>query len=110
MGIDVDGHVDPVQQLGQALERETHHGAADVVGVVVGDQHPGQPHAVGLEGVQQGPGGVGRVDHHRVAGLAITDQVGEVAHLGGDRVARGEVPAGEQLAEVQAVFGCRWKP
>ena len=104
MGVDVDRHADPLQQLGQALELEAHHRAADVVGVVVGDQHPGQVHAVGFEGVEQVVGGVGRVDDDAVAGLAVADQVGEVAHLLGDHVAGGEVAAGQQLPEVQTVL------
>ena len=103
MGIDVHGHFGALEQLGQALEGEAHHGAADVVGVVVGDQHARQVHAVVLERVEQIAGGIGRVDHHGVAGLAITDEVGEVAHLLGHDVAGGEIPAGEQLAEVQTV-------
>ena len=103
MGVDVHRHTDPLQQFGQSLEGEAHHRAADVVGVVVGDQHAGQVHAVGLEGVEQIAGGVGGVDHHRLAGLAVTDEVGEVAHLLGDHVAGGEVAAGQQLPEVEAV-------
>ena len=35
----------------------------------------------------------------------VADQVDEVDHLPGDRVAGGEVPAGQQLAEVEAVVG-----
>ena len=101
MGVDVHRDADPLQQLGKSLELEAHHRPADVVGVVVGDQHPGQPHPVGLEGVEQIAGGVGGIHHHRVAGLPVADQVGEVAHLLSYRVGSGEVAPGEQLAEVE---------
>ena len=44
---------------------------------------------------------VGRVDDHRLAGLAVADQVDEVDHLAGQRVVAGDVAPGEQLAEVE---------
>ena len=52
MSIDVHGHADPLQQFGEALEFEAHHRSADVIGVVMGDQHSGQFHPVGFEGVE----------------------------------------------------------
>ena len=103
MGVDVHRHADALQQFGQALELEAHHRTADVVGVVVGDQHAGQVHAVGLQRVDQVAGGVGRVDDHGVAGLPVADQVGEVAHLLGDHVAGREIATREQLPEVEPV-------
>ena len=42
-------------------------------------------------------------EHELEIGLAIADEVGEVAHLLGHDVAGGEIAAGEQLAEVQTV-------
>src|SRR5271156_6573723 len=60
--------------------------------------------AVRLQRVDQLAGRVSGIDDHAVTGLPITDQVGEVAHLRRDRVALGEVAAGEQLAEVQSVL------
>ena len=48
---------------------------------------------------------VRRVDDQRLAGLPVADEVHEVHHLAGDRVVGGEVAAGEQLAEVEAVVG-----
>ena len=75
-----------------------------MVRVVVGDQHAGKMQAIGLEGVDQIAGRVSGIDDHAVTGLPVTDQVGEVAHLRRDRVALGEVAAGEQLAEVQSVL------
>ena len=99
----MDRHVHPLQQLGQALELEAHHRTSDVVWVVVGDQYAGEPHPVGLQCVEQIASGVGRVDYHCLASLLVADQVSEVAHLLGDHVTSGVVPAGEQLAEVEAV-------
>ena len=77
-----------------------------MVGMMVGDQHPRQCHAVSGEGVEQVTGGVGRVDDDRLGRLPVTDEVGEVAHLLGDGIAGGEVTAGEQLSEVETVVGC----
>ena len=56
-----------------------------------------------VEHVEQALDVVGGVDHDRLAGLAIADEVDEVDHLAGDRIRAGEVATGEQLAEVQAV-------
>ncbi len=103
MGIYVHGHTRSLQQLGQALELKAHHRAADMIGVVMGDQHPGQVHAVGLERVDQVAGGVRRIYHYAVSGISIADQVGEIAHLCRDHVAGGEIATGEQLTEVQPV-------
>ena len=52
--------------------------------------------------VEQVPDAVGRVDQQGLAVLAVTDQIGEVDHLGRERIADGEVASGEQLAEIQA--------
>lgn len=40
VGVDVHGHTDPLQQLGEPLELEAHHRTAHVVGMMMGDQHP----------------------------------------------------------------------
>lgn len=106
MGIDVNRDADPLQQLCEALEFESHHRPAHMIGVVMRHQHAGQSHAVAFDGVEQIAGGVGRVDHHGVAGLPVTDQIREIAHLGGHRVPDREIASGEQLAEIQPVgFG-----
>jgi hypothetical protein len=99
----VHGHAGPLQQLGEPLQLEAHHRPADMVRVVMGDQHAGQVHAVGLDSVDQVACGVGRVDDDGVAGFAVADEVGEVAHLRRDHVACREVAAREQLPKVQAV-------
>ena len=72
-----------------------------MVGVVVRRQHPGDPHAVGRRGVEQVVDRVRRIDEQALAGRPVADQVGEVDHLRGERVADREVAAGEQLAEVE---------
>ena len=54
------------------------------------------------------PHGVRGVDDERLALLAVADEVREVDHLPGDRVVGGEVAAGEQLAEVQAIVRSWW--
>ena len=47
VALHVDRAVDPLQQVGDALDRVAHHRSADVIGVVVRGQHAGDPHAVG---------------------------------------------------------------
>ncbi len=56
-----------------------------------------------VEDVEEIVDGVGRVDDHRLAGRPVADQVDEVDHLPGELVTNGEVAAGQQLPEVQAV-------
>ena len=74
-----------------------------MVGMVMGNQHPRQVHAVGLDRVEQIACCVGRVDHQAGPGLPVADQVREIAHLRRKPVTLGEVPPGEQLAKVQPV-------
>ena len=73
---------------------------------MMGDQDSGQRHAVSFESVEQIACRIGRVDHHRVTGLPVTDEIGEVAHLLRDDVIGGEVTAGKQLPEVETVGRC----
>ena len=105
----VDRAVGASKQSCHAFDRVPHHRTADVVGVIMGGQNAGAAHPVGLDRVEQIVHGVGRVDQHALAGAAIADRVDEVHHLGGDRVAHGEVPSGEELAEVELlrIHGCR---
>jgi hypothetical protein len=80
-----------------------HHRSTDVVGVIVRGQRADDAHAVAGGGVDDLLDGVGGVDHHRLSGRAITDQVREVHHLGRDGVAGREVAAREQTAEVKTL-------
>ena len=89
--------------MGDPLDAQAHHLPAHVIGVVVGREHTGESHPVGAQDLDELVDPVGRVDHHGLAGLAITDEVGEVDHLLGDPIGASEVATGEQLAEVQAI-------
>ena len=103
VGLNMDRHVDAVEQGGDALELEAHHGAAHVIGVVVRSEYARAAHAVGLDRVDQAVDVVGRIDQDGVTGLAIADRVDEVDHLAGDRVVLGEISPGQQLTEVEAI-------
>ena len=105
VALDVDGHRVECEQLTHATDLVAHHVAADVVLVVVRDQRPGDLHAVGGGDVEDAPHVVSGVDDHGLAGLAVADQVDEVDHLPGQRVAAGDVAPREELAEVEPV-GC----
>ena len=74
-----------------------------MVGVMVRRQDSREPHAILGQDAQEVGDPVRRIDGDRLAGLAVADQVHEVDHLGCYGVVVGEVPAGEQLAEVQAI-------
>ena len=53
----------------------------DVVGVVVRLEHAHDPHARPLGRREVGLDRVGGVDHHRLAGRLVTDQVGRAAEI-----------------------------
>ena len=89
------------EQRGDALDREAHHVPADMVGVVVGGEHAGEAHPVGVEELDQLVDAIGRVDRDRLTRRPVAEQVHEVDHLAGDRVAGREVAAREQLPEVE---------
>jgi len=95
--------VGQLQQPADPHDREAHHVAADVVGVVVGGEDAGEAHPVGGQDVEDLAGGVGRVDRHRLAGLPVADQVDEVQHLAGDRIGPGDVAPGQELSEIEAI-------
>ena len=91
------------EEVGEAFDGPAAEIAADVILVVVRDEHVGEVQAVGLDELEQLAHAVRRVDGDRVAGLAVADDVDEVHHLLRDLIRRREVAAGEQLAEVEAV-------
>ena len=62
VALDVDGHLDPLEQGGRPLDGPPGHGPPQVVGVEVGAEHPHAAHAVGRQEVQQLADAVGRVD------------------------------------------------
>lgn len=114
--LQMDRHVDPVEQTGDAIDLVTHHVPADVVGVIVGSEHADEAHLVCLQDVEQVTNVVGRVDDDGFTGLPIPDEVTEVDHLSSDQIPGREVSAAEQLAEVEASIHVRtlgsigWRP
>jgi hypothetical protein len=106
-GLYVDRAVDLVEQRGDAIDREAHHGTPDMVGVVVGRQHTGDGHVVRSGNVDELTGGVRRVDENTLTGRSVADRVDEVDHLLGQLVALRKVTAGQELTEVETiVFRC----
>ena len=103
VGLDVDRHLHLLEQRADPLERPAAHLPAEMIRMEVGAQHTGESHAVGRQDVEQVLHGVGGVDRHRLAGLAVADQIDEVDHLAGHHVALGEVATGEQLPEIEPV-------
>ena len=102
--LEMDRHVGVLQQIGDPGDVVAHHVPADVVGVVVGTEHTGAGHAIRVENGHKACDVIGRINDHRFPGLAITDQVGEVHHLLGDHVVRGEVTAAQELSEIETIF------
>ena len=91
------------KELACPLDRVAHEIAADVIGVVVGDERAGDAHAVGRRGLDELAHAVSGVDDQRVAGFPVADEVREVDHLPGDGIVACEVASREQLAEVQTL-------
>ncbi len=103
----MDRALDTFEQCGDALDRVSHHRAADVVGVIMGHERPGHRHPVVADRGDQIVDRVGRVDEQALAGAAVADGVDEVDHLLGQRVVGGEIAPREQLAEIQIGFAHR---
>ncbi len=99
----VNWHVDPLEKLSDAVDLVTHHGAADMIGVIVRSERAGECHPIRLEDVDQGVCVIGRIDDDGLAGRSVADEVREVDHLLRDRVGGGEISARQQLAEVDAI-------
>ncbi len=100
--LQVHRHIDSLEQLGDAIDRVTHHGTTDMVGVVVSPEHTGQPHPILIENVEKAVGIVCGVDDHRLTGFGVTHEVAEVHHLLSDRIFGRKIAPGEQLAKVKA--------
>ena len=62
-----------------------------MVRMVVGDQGADHVHPVGGGDGEEIGHPVGGVDDHGLAGITVADEVGEVDHLRGERVAHREV-------------------
>ena len=105
VALDVDRARHLFEQPGDAGDLVPEDRPTDVVGVVVGREHPGDRHAVGSHGRDQTRGIVGRVDEHTLTGGTVADRVHEVDHLRRHLVVDREVATRQQLAEVEAVVG-----
>ena len=105
VALDVDRAVDVLEQVGDAGDREAHHAAADVIGVVVRGEHTGDGHPVGADAGRPARRVVGRIDEHALAGGPVADRVDEVDHLLRDLIVDGEVAARQELPEVEPVVG-----
>ncbi len=92
-----------LQQAGEPFHVEPHHRTADVVGVVMRAEGAHDLHLVGLGNVHDVVDGPGGVDDHALPALGVAHEVHEVGHLTAHGVLLAEVPAGQQLAEVQAI-------
>ncbi len=97
-------NVDTFEQLGDAVDGVAHHVSAHMVGVIVGSEHAGEGHSVSFENVEQAIRVVCGIDHNRLTGLGVTNDVTEVDHLLRDRIVRGEISPGEQLTEIEAAM------
>src|SRR4029078_6405160 len=74
------------EELAQALDLPAAEVTADVILVVVRDQHARQPHALRADDLYELAHAVRRIDRDALAALTITDQVAVVAHLPRDLV------------------------
>lgn len=101
MAVDVNRHIGDLEKSRDSLDAVSHHGTAHVVRVVMRGQHTGHGHAVSRGYFQQILDCIRRIDHEALAGRAIADQIDEIGHLAGQRIAGGEVHPGLELAEVQ---------
>ena len=67
--LDVDRHLHLLEQRADPLETPTRHLPAEMIRVEVGPEDTGQPHAVGLQDVEQVLDGVGGVHDDRLTRL-----------------------------------------
>ncbi len=104
VALHVHGDARVLEQVGDALDRVSHHPASDVVGMGMRDEHARKPHAVCCEQVEQTSDVVRRVDDDGLSCRPVADQVAEVDHLAGERVLVAEIAAREELAEVEPFF------
>ncbi len=88
-------HARKREQLGDTGDRPAADRTANVIRVVMRDEHSGEAHTVGGEQLDELGGRVRGVHCDRVAGLSIADEVHEVDHLPGDLVGLCEVSACE---------------
>jgi mycothiol S-conjugate amidase len=97
--LNMDRYRDQLQQVDQALDVLSEYVPTDVVGVVVGGEHAGQPQARLFDPPEQERYVISRVDEEHLAADAVAHHVNVVAHRRGEPVAHGKVFASEQLME-----------
>ena len=103
MGMDRNVHA--LQELGEAVDRVTHHRSSYVVRVIVADQDTGDRHLIALSSLDDFVDVICGVDDEALLGVEISDQIHIVGHRLGQGIRRCEIASGQQLAEVGAYFG-----
>ena len=96
-------HVVTSQQVPNALDRVAHQVAAEMVGVPMGREHAGDPEPLCADQIGELVDAVRRVNHDTLAARVVADDGDEAHHLASDGIVGGEVAAGEQLLEHEAV-------
>lgn len=76
-----------------------------MIGVIVGDEDPGDAHVVGLRGGDEVRDPIRRIDDEALSGSPIADEIGEIDHLPRDGVVAGKVASPEELTEIETVVG-----
>ena len=105
--VHVNRHLNALEKARDTFDSVAHHRTAHVVGVVVGGQDASDSKTIGLHDVDEIVDSVRRIDDDAFTSATVTDQVDEVGHLSGQRIAHGEIVTREQLAEVEVVVGHR---
>ncbi|MEY3342060.1 MAG: hypothetical protein RLZZ269_1971 [Actinomycetota bacterium] len=101
--VDVNRNLHAFEQTSDTFDPVAHHRAAHMIGVIVGRQHARHSESVTFHDVDEIVDAVRRVDDDAFAGAAIPDQVDEVGHLGGQRIADCEIVSGQELPKVEVV-------
>ncbi|MEY3091586.1 MAG: hypothetical protein RIU67_369 [Actinomycetota bacterium] len=101
--VDVNRNLHAFEQTSDTFDPVAHHRAAHMIGVIVGRQHARHSESVTFHDVDEIVDAVRRVDDDAFAGAAIPDQVDEVGHLGGQRIADREIVSGQELPKVEVV-------
>lgn len=101
--VHMNRNIDVCEEGTDSLDRVSHHRTTDMIRVIVGGQRADDRHAVLRGDIEEVGDCVGRVDNHALMRFSVTDEVGEVDHLGGQRVADCEIATAEKLAKVQSV-------
>ena len=104
-GLHMNRHRNNVEQFVHTFDGVAHHFSTDMVRVIMGGQHTSEFHVIGRKHIDNSLHVVGRIDGHRLARLAIANEIDEIDHLAGQGIVGGNVTPSEQLAEIEAI-GC----